>query len=612
MVAAADEGDLEKLISRMARVRSSWSPTFDPDTNRLAFVTDLTGVPQVWLRHYGEPWPEVVTTLDDQVSGVSWSPTGEWLAFTMAPGGGMNQQIYLVRPDGNDLRRITDGGKEGNWFGGWSHDGTFLYLSSNRDSPERMDVYFYRLESEKLERVVDNPGIGGATDVSRDGKRAVVWRMESRGSNNLFLVDLETGTERLLTPHEGPGSFGGGLFSPDASKVYLSSNADRDLIAFAQVKIGDDGKPGRIEVIEARDDAELSDFDVTEDGKFAALIWNVGGKSELVFVNLATLASVDGPELPAEVASSPTFSRAGRYLAFTVSGAASPSDIWATDRETGLLIQMTFSPLSGVDPDTLVRPELVTFEAHDGLELSGWLYRPADGAGDSPYVISFHGGPEGQERPRFRSVYQGLLSQGIGVFAPNVRGSSGFGKEFVNLDNGELRFKAIEDIEACVQFLVINGHADPNQIGIMGGSYGGYMTMAGLAWYPKLFAAGANLFGVVNFETFFDETEPWMAAISTLEYGDPETQKELLRELSPIHKVDNVKAPTIVLHGANDTNVPVVEAEQVVDSLKKRGVPVEYVLFPDEGHGFRKTANRIKADLAIVKWFDEHLNTEPK
>jgi dipeptidyl aminopeptidase/acylaminoacyl peptidase len=612
-VAAADDGgNLEELIGRMARVRSSWSPTFDPDTNRLAFVTDLTGIPQVWTRHYGEPWPEVVTMLDDQVSSVSWSPTGEWLAFTLAPGGGMNQQIYLVRPDGSDLRRITDGGKEGNWFGGWSDDGSFLYLSSNRKRPEAMDVYFYRLESEELEPVVENPGIGGAIDVSGDGKRAVVWRMESRGSTNLFLLDLETGAEHLLTPHEGPGSFGGGLFSPDGSTVYLSSNADRDLIAFAQVKIGDDGKPGPIEVIEARDDAELSEFDVTDDGRFAALIWNVAGKSELVFVNLVTLASVNGPELPAEVASSPTFSSAGRYLAFTVSGATSPSDIWATDRETGLLIQVTFSPLSGVDPITLVRPELVKFTAHDGLELSGWLYRPREATGAVPYVISFHGGPEGQARPRFRSVYQGLLSQGIGVFAPNVRGSSGFGKEFVNLDNGELRFKAIEDIEACVQFLVVNGHARPKQIGIMGGSYGGYMTMAGLAWYPKLFAAGANLFGVVNFETFFDETEPWMAAISTLEYGDPETQKEMLRELSPIHKVDSVKAPTIVLHGANDTNVPVVEAEQVVESLKKRNVPVEYVLFPDEGHGFRKTANRIKADVAIVKWFDEYLNTEKK
>jgi dipeptidyl aminopeptidase/acylaminoacyl peptidase len=254
-----------------------------------------------------------------------------------------------------------------------------------------------------------------------------------------------------------------------------------------------------------------------------------------------------------------------------------------------------------------VRPTLVRFPAHDGLELSAWLYRPKGPSGPGPLVMSFHGGPEGQARPGFRSDVQALLAQGIAVLDPNVRGSSGFGKRFVNLDNGALRRNGVRDIEACLDYVVKAGVADPGRIGIMGGSYGGYMTMAGLAEYPERFAAGANLFGVVNFATFFAHTEPWMAAISKVEYGDPDTQAGLLRSLSPIHKVDRVKAPTIVLHGANDTNVPVVEAEQVVDSLKKRGVPVEYVLFPDEGHGFRKTPNRIRSTVAIVRWFTGHL-----
>jgi dipeptidyl aminopeptidase/acylaminoacyl peptidase len=222
-------------------------------------------------------------------------------------------------------------------------------------------------------------------------------------------------------------------------------------------------------------------------------------------------------------------------------------------------------------------------------------------------VLSFHGGPEGQERPGFNSTYQALLARGVAVFAPNVRGSSGFGKKFVNLDNGALRFDGVRDIRSSVDCVVKSGAADPKRIGIMGGSYGGYMVMAGLSEYPELFAAGADLFGVVNFETFFQHTEPWMAAISTVEYGDPATQADLLRRLSPIHKVDRVVAPTIVLHGANDTNVPVVEAEQVVESLENRGVPVEYVLFPDEGHGWRKTPNRIRSAVAIVQWFEKYL-----
>ena len=294
----------------------------------------------------------------------------------------------------------------------------------------------------------------------------------------------------------------------------------------------------------------------------------------------------------------------------TLSGAATPADVWVMELSTGHLRQVTHSPHAAVDLRKLVRPELIKFPAHDGLELSGWLYRPA-GAPPYPMVLSFHGGPEGQERPGFNSTYQALLANGIAVFAPNVRGSSGFGKRFVNLDNGALRRNGVRDIESSVEAVVKSGAADGKRMGIMGGSYGGYMVMAGLTEYPRGFAAGADLFGVVNFETFFKHTEPWMAAISKIEYGDPDKEAAMLRELSPIHKVDRVTAPTIVLHGANDTNVPVVEAEQVVESLKKRGIPVEYVLFPDEGHGFRKTPNRIRAAVEIVKWFTKYLKPEP-
>ena len=357
----------------------------------------------------------------------------------------------------------------------------------------------------------------------------------------------------------------------------------------------------------ARNDAELQEVALDETGTTAALLWNAAGRSELAFVDLATLKSIPGPALPAEIASGLAFSRDGRQVAMTLSGSAAPSDIWILDRGTARLRQVTRSAHAGVSLAGLVRPTLVAFKAQDGLELTGWLYRPAGQSGPGPIVLSFHGGPEGQERPSFRSDYQALLARGIAVLAPNVRGSSGFGKRFVNLDNGPLRRDGVRDIEACVDYVVKAGVADAHRIGIMGGSYGGYMVMAGLTRYPALFAAGADLFGVVNFATFFAHTEPWMAAISKVEYGDPESQKDLLRELSPIHEVDRVKAPTIVLHGANDTNVPVVEAEQVVESLKKRGVPVEYVLFPDEGHGFRKTPNRIRSTVAIVRWFDRYL-----
>jgi len=314
-----------------------------------------------------------------------------------------------------------------------------------------------------------------------------------------------------------------------------------------------------------------------------------------------------GPELPAEIAGRLVASEDGQQVVITVSGAATPTNVWRLDPVSGAFTQISQTPHEGVDLDSLVSPVLKTYSAHDGLELSGWYYAAPGVDAPGPMVLSFHGGPEGQERPAFRPTYQALLSRGIAIFAPNVRGSSGFGKTFVNLDNGALRFDGVRDIAATVQFVTEAGLAEPGRIGIMGGSYGGYMVMAGLTEYPELFAAGADLYGVVNFETFFANTEPWMAAISTVEYGDPATQQELLQQLSPIHKVDQVIAPTIVLHGANDTNVPVVEAEQVVQNLQARGVPVQYVLFPDEGHGWGKTENRVTSDVEIVRWFEEHL-----
>jgi len=603
--ATALPDDLERSVAAMAEVGAAWSPSFSPDGKQLAFVSDLTGIPQVWVADVRGGWPKAVTRLEDQVSSVTWSPDGEWLAFQLAPGGGMNSQVYLVRPSGTDLRRLTDGGNENNWLGDWSHDGSLLTLASNRDSPRGMDSFRYDLASGSLAKIASNPGIGRVSDLSRDGRLAAIWRMRSRGDADVYLRSLETGDESLITPHEGPATYGGGRFSPDGRTVYLASNTGRDRVAFARVRLSDAGTPGAEEVVAGRDDADLQGFTITDDGRVAALVWNVAGRNELMFLDLQTLSGARSKPLPAELIGGVTFSRDGRTIALTLSGSRAPSDIWIQER--GELRQLTFSAHVGVDLGRLLAPELVTYPAHDGLELSGWLYRPAGIAAPGPYVLSFHGGPEGQERPRFRAVYQALLARGIGVFAPNVRGSSGFGKRFVNLDNGELRKDGIRDIEASVRYLVDNGIGDARRLGIMGGSYGGYMTMAGLAWYPDLFAAGANLYGVVNFETFFEQTEPWMAAISTVEYGDPATEGQMLRDLSPIHKVDEVKAPTIVLHGANDTNVPVVEAEQVVDNLKQRGVPVEYVLFEDEGHGFRKAKNRVTSSVAIVRWFEQYL-----
>jgi dipeptidyl aminopeptidase/acylaminoacyl peptidase len=639
------DGGLEAEVTRMARIGGSWSPSFSPDGLSLAFVSNQSGVPEVWKVASDGVRPQRITSLDDPAGVVDWSPDGRLLAFTVAPGGGMNSQLYLMRPDGQQLARASapeDNGRSNNLLSGFSHDGRLLLLSSNRADPASLDPFTYEAATGAWRRVALGGGDGRLSDVSRDGRHGLVVRTRQRGDEDVSIVDLQTGRETLLTPHQPPASFGDALFAPDGMTVYLAEDRDRELPAFARIRLvrGRAGEPpaaatggggsaggsaagsiGGMEVLAARDDAELDAFKITEDGHTAALLWNVAGRSELSFLDLDTLRQEPGPVLPGEIVRDMAFSRNGRLLALTIHGARLPQDIWVVDRASNRLRQVTHSPHDGVDLAALVSPELVRFPAGDGLQLSGWLYRPPGSPGPppqppgpsgpprspGPFVLSFHGGPESQERPHFDSLYQALLARGIGVFAPNVRGSAGFGKRFVNLDNGPLRAGAVRDIHAAVDYLVQAGIADPKRIGIAGGSYGGYMTLAGLTEFPELFAAGADLYGIVDFETFFAHTEPWMAAISKVKYGDPATQRDLLRALSPIHKLDRVRAPVLVLHGANDTNVPVIEAEQVVQTLERRGVPVQYVLFPDEGHGFRKIANRVRATVAIVRWFETYL-----
>ena len=600
--------DLTDRVARMARIGSVAAASFSPDGRWLSVISNVSGIPQAYSIPSSGGWPRMITDGSDPVVSAVWSPApgSDWIAVTLAPGGGLNTQIYVVRADGTGLRRLTDGGQDNNGLDSWSDDGTKIYFNSNRRDPASRDSFVVDVKSGRIDLVAENPGVGNIAGVSRDGGRALLSRLRSRGNNNLYLVDLASRKETLLTPHEGLAQYFGDI-TRDGSAVYLASNEGRDTLAFARIRAGAGGAPGKIEVLRERADAELDGLRLNNQGTLAALIWNAGGRSELELFDLQAQKTVPAPKLPGDIAGTPLFSRDGKQMAVTVSGAAQPPDVWVADVGQPFR-QVTFAQRAGVDVSVFVRPELVKYSAHDGLELSGWLYRPRGVTAPAAYVLSFHGGPEGQERPGFRTDYQALLSQGIGVFAPNVRGSSGFGKKFVNLDNGELRFDGIKDIKSSVDYLVTHRIADPKRIGITGGSYGGYMTMVGLTEYPELFAAGVNLFGMVNFFTFFKHTQPWMAAISTIEYGDPATQKDLLEKLSPLGKLSRIRAATMVQHGANDTNVPVVEAEQIVTHLKSRGVPVEYILFPDEGHGWRKIPNRIRSTVEMVRFFDKHLN----
>jgi len=600
--ADADER-LETLVAAMGRIGSAVAPQYSPDGSQIGYITTLSGSPQLWRIPADGGYPQQLTAFTDSVSGPRWSPDGKHIAFAVAPGGGYNARLYRVTADGVELSRINADDGANTFSGDYADDGRY-HFRSNARSAAATDAWIWDPASGKASLAIEMDGLGGIADI-KDSK-ALVWRLVTRGNSNLWLDDLKTGKKLLLTPHEGPASVDG-LFGSDATTVFLEHNLNIDRSVFARIDIDADGKPSAPQTLASRDGAELDQFILSRDGGQALLVWNVAGRSELERVDLKSGERAALPAPPVELVLGADFAPNGRHIALAMAGSNAPADLWQLDLVDNGYTRLTFSPHTGVDLTKLVRPELREFKAHDGLALSGWLYTPTGFKAPGPVVLSFHGGPEGQDRPGFRADYQALLASGIAVFAPNIRGSSGFGKAFMQLDNHEGRFDANRDIRASADFLVEAGIGAKDRLGIMGGSYGGYAVMVGVTEFPDTFAAGVNLFGMVNFETFFAQSTPWMGAISIGEYGDPKTQRELLRKLSPIHKLDRVKTPLLVMHGANDTNVPVVEAEQVVDTLKKRDIEVDYLLFPDEGHGWRKEANRVRSTLELTRFFRKHL-----
>ncbi|KFN49495.1 S9 family peptidase [Arenimonas composti] len=598
------DASLEERVTAMASMGAASGARWSPDGTKILFTTNISGVPQVWWIPAEGGYPRMVTQGPDAAQGPRWSPDGR-IAYGVAPGGGYNMALRLTTIDGTGTVAIDDDGDANTFLGDFADDGRY-HFASNARSPDSMDPWIWDPKTGEATLAFEVRGLGGIAELR--GDTALEWELVTRGDLNAYVRDLESGDRVLLTPHEGTANLFG-RFGADAGTVYLAHNLDRDRMEFGQVTVAD-GMASPITPLAARDDAELEDFVLDDAATFALLVWNVAGRNELERIDLRSGTRTPLPKAPAELVYSIDVAPDGQRVVLSLAGAAQPADLYVLDLAAGTYKRLTWSPHPGVDLAQLVVPELRTFKAHDGLELSGWLYLPKDFAAPGPVVLSFHGGPEGQEQPEFRSDYQALLAAGIAVFAPNIRGSSGFGKAFMSLDNHAGRFDANRDIKAAADYLVAEGIADARRLGITGGSYGGYATMVGVTDYPDTFAAAANLFGIVNFETFFSQSTPWMAAISTGEYGDPATQAELLRDLSPIHKLDRVTTPLLVMHGANDTNVPVVEAEQIVASLQARGVPVQYLLFPDEGHGWRKRENRVRSTVEMVRFFRTHLQVD--
>jgi dipeptidyl aminopeptidase/acylaminoacyl peptidase len=558
----------------------SWSPTLSPDGRHAAYVSDRGGRPQVWVQPIGSDLAFLVDTGEAPVAAVRWSTGGGWLACQVSPGGAPRHEVWLVRPDGSALHQVAGFGADTADNMRWLPGRSLLAVTENLATALLIDPVSGDRE------VVGGGELIALLDVSPARDRALL-RAGPRGARHIVVRDLLSGVDEYVTAGEQA------IFGPDGATVYARSESGEFPVLVRVAK-------GSVEVLAGADDAEVESFALTADGSRAAVLWNVrGGRSALEIFDLDAGTRRPLSPLPGSVVSDPRWSHDGSVLTFTAEGPGHPHGVWVFD---GAIRAVSAEP-SCADA---VHPTLETFAAHDGLELTGWLFRPR-GDGPYPVVLWFHGGPEAQERPGHGPLFQSLVDRGIAVFAPNVRGSSGFGRSFVNADNGALRYAAIEDVRSCVSYLVSSGIALPERVGCMGRSYGGYLTLAALTTFPDLFAVGIDVCGMSNFFTFYEYTEPWIAAAAVSKYGDPVTDRDLLTDLSPINRIDRLRAPLMIVHGENDTNVPVIEATQVAAALAERGIPHRYLLFPGEGHELLHRTSRSEYLRETIDWLTTHL-----
>lgn len=617
MTAASSEGANGLVRYRQARLAAElpglkWltaetctSPALSPDGSTLAAISDRDGPPRVWLSPLLEDGPPVrLETGEDYVRVVGWSPDGEWLCLTTAPSGGERTVVRAIRPDGSDSRIVAGTPAGVASISRWQPGGHVVGLAeSSTTDPAMLSAYAVDVCTGRRRQLATGPAARVCT-FSHDG-RYVVVRLGARGQRRLWLVDTRTGSDTELLGSDA--TVADARFAPDSQTIYLLTDADREFAAVLALPRVAAGYPEAAQLIGARDGAELEMFAMEPTGRAIVAVWNVEGYSELELIHLVGGERRALPAPPAEVVTGCAFAQDGGSLVLAVESGAEPPHILRYPIPPTEPVRLAPPLPPPWPPDAPTRPEIHRWRARDGLTLSGWLYRPAGALGAVPTLVWLHGGPEAQERPTFNPLYQALLSYGVAVFAPNVRGSSGFGRGFVNADVRHRRCAAIDDVADVVGYLVDAGLAEYTTIGCGGRSYGGYLTVAAMVKYPALFRVGVDVCGITDFETFFAHTEPWIGAAAVSKYGDPRRDARLLRELSPIHDIGQLRAPLLVVHGGYDTNVPSIEAEQLVAALQDRGASHGYLVLPDEGHEILNTANRAVFLREVVHWLITHL-----
>ncbi len=601
-------------FARYLNVRSASGPSFSHDGAALAFLTDVTGVAEAWrvaspIGDSTARWPDQLTFGGERISRVAYAPADNRLLLCSDTGGSELTRLYLLSPDGSDLRQIAGTPDTICQFGAWSPDGQRIVYASNARDARYFDIYERELTTGATRAYSLPDGTYWAERYSPDGRSILIARHETLFRDQLILLDCATGAATPLTPEPtvAHAAHVSSAWSADGKGLYLLSDEGRD---FRQLAWLDLATRALRYLTDAPWDAEA--LAISQDGAHLALVTNEEGYSQLALYDVSAgweaRQALAMPDLGACVLSDLIWSPDGRRLAFARQASDAPLDVWTLDVTSGTLAQVTRSAAGGVARDSFVAPSLIHFPTFDQRQIPALLYTPTGSSPTArPAVVYVHGGPESQYRPTFNPIVQYFVACGYVVLAPNVRGSSGYGHAYMSLDDVRLRMDSVADLRHAAQWLASEGVADANHIAVMGGSYGGFMTLAALTTYPDIWAAGVDIVGIANFVTFLENTSAWRRKLREAEYGNLEQDRDFLTTISPIHHVDRIAAPLFVAHGANDPRVPVGEAEQIVASLRERGRPVEYQRYEDEGHGLIKRANRLIAYSAIARFLDQHI-----
>jgi len=581
---------------------------FGSDTGDLLMTSDQSGVFNAYrLNPETGAVMAMTTSVTNPINAVSWFPNDERILYTSDGGGDELNHIYVRKTDGS-IKDLTPGDNLKAAFLGWHKDGESFFLMSNERDARTFDVYKYDSQSYARELILKNDGMQ-VDAISHNGNYIALTKNRTSADSDIYIacLDAEDTTPKLITEHQGNIAHSAYGFTPDGKALIYATNEFGEFNQ-AWVYDLDSGKTAKL----ISDDWDVSFVTYSSSGRYRISGVNADGSTRVTIMDNKSGTPVAIKDLPEGNVANVRFSHDENQIAFIMNGDRAPSNIHIASLETGTQKALTSALNPEIKTDMLVEGQVVRYKSYDGLDIPGILYKPHGASADNPVpaMIMVHGGPGGQNRKGYRAQVQHMVNHGYAVYAMNNRGSSGYGKTFFHMDDKKHGDVDLKDVIWSKKYMAEQDWVDSDKIGIIGGSYGGYMVAAALAFEPDEFDVGINIFGVTNWVRTLKSIPPWWESFKEALYdemGDPAVDEVRHRAISPLFHAENITKPMLVVQGANDPRVLQVESDEIVAAVKANKVPVEYIVFPDEGHGFRKKDNRITASDAYVKFLDTYL-----